>query len=151
DPRLDRVDRPALGARALEALRVRDAAACDHPVHLARPDRLLRADAVAVHDLALEEVRHRREADVRVRAHVVARWDAARERRGPEVIEEHERADHAPRGLWEDAADLERAQIVRARLGHELQHGESLAAGWRRPRGASRRGPVSAGPLSRAR
>ena len=54
DPRLDPVNRSALGARLFEPLRVRDAAARDHPVDLAGFDGLLHADAVAVHDLARE-------------------------------------------------------------------------------------------------
>ena len=56
DPGLDAVQAVALGARLLEALAVRDAAPRRHPVHLVRADRLLRADAVAVHDLAVEQV-----------------------------------------------------------------------------------------------
>jgi hypothetical protein len=60
---------------------VHDAAARGHPVHLARADHLLGAEAVAMHDLAVEEVRDRREPDVRMRAHVDAAADG--QRRGP--------------------------------------------------------------------
>src|SRR5690606_26471476 len=56
-PNLHAVEAAALAARALEALRMRDAAPGRHEVHLARADRLLRADAVAVHDLAREKIR----------------------------------------------------------------------------------------------
>src|SRR4029078_12085136 len=57
DPRLDAVHRAAFGAGALEALRMRDAAPGGHPVHLAGADRLLRAQAVAMHDLPLQPIR----------------------------------------------------------------------------------------------
>src|SRR5688572_6066285 len=70
DPGLDAVHAAALAPRALEALGMRDAAAGGHQIHLAGPDRLLGADAVAVHDLAVEEVGERGEPDVRMRAHV---------------------------------------------------------------------------------
>ena len=60
---------PHLGRRALG---MDDAAPGRHPVHLARVDRLLRAEAVAVHDLAIEQISDGGKADVRMRAHVDA-------------------------------------------------------------------------------
>ena len=54
NPGLDAVHGAALGARLLEALGMRDAAAGDHPVDLVGLDGLLHADAVAMHDLARE-------------------------------------------------------------------------------------------------
>ena len=54
DPGLDAVYPVALAARAFEALRVRDTAPSGHPVDFARPNGLLGADTVAVHDLAFE-------------------------------------------------------------------------------------------------
>src|SRR5262245_20169442 len=56
DPGLDAVHESADRARLLEALRVRDAAPRDHPVDLVGLDGLLNADAVAMHDLAREQV-----------------------------------------------------------------------------------------------
>ena len=53
-PGLETMHFPALAARALEALGVRDAAAGRHPVDLPRTNRLFRAQAVAMHDLAVE-------------------------------------------------------------------------------------------------
>src|SRR3546814_16852956 len=53
-PGLDAVRRAALAARPLDALAVGDALARGHPVDLARPDRLLRADAVALNYVAVE-------------------------------------------------------------------------------------------------
>jgi hypothetical protein len=54
------------------ALGMHDAAPGGHPVDRAGLDRLQRSEAVAMHDLALEQVRHGREVDVRVRPHVEA-------------------------------------------------------------------------------
>ena len=47
-----------------------------------------------MHDLALEQIGHRRQRDVRMRPHVdaVPRREVGR----PHVIEEDERPDHAP-------------------------------------------------------
>src|SRR3954452_11828777 len=59
DPGLHAVYPIALTARALEALRVRDAASSRHPVDLARPNGLLGADTVAMDDLTFEQVSHR--------------------------------------------------------------------------------------------
>src|SRR3712207_33116 len=57
DPGLDAVDQAAAPAyRAVETLGVADAASGGHPVHLARADDLLDAGAVAMGDLAVEQV-----------------------------------------------------------------------------------------------
>ena len=63
-----------------------DAAPGDHPVDVARRDPLHAAQAVAMDDRAVEQIRHGREADVRMRAdvHADARLDPDR----AEVIEE---------------------------------------------------------------
>src|SRR3546814_8102670 len=62
DPGLDSVHAATLRPHPLESLRVRDSPTGGHPVHLARADRLLGAHAVAVHDLAIEQVCDGREA-----------------------------------------------------------------------------------------
>ena len=73
-----------------------DAAPGRHQVHGSRLDQLAVAQAVAMHDLAFEQVGDRREADVRMRPHVDA---AARRKHGrAHVIEKHERPDHAALG-----------------------------------------------------
>src|SRR3954452_18742031 len=59
DPGLHAVYPIALAARAFQALRVRDAASSRHPVDLARPNGLLGADTVAMHDLTFEQVSYR--------------------------------------------------------------------------------------------
>jgi len=66
-----------------------------------------------MHDLALEHVGHRREVDVRVRAHVKAL--PRREARRPEVIEEDERTDRAVLRRGQQPAHDEAAEIPVAR------------------------------------
>src|SRR5712671_4377395 len=80
-------------ARRIGALGMYDAAAGGHPVHRAGPDRDGGAEAVAVHDLAVEQVGDGGEPAVRMRAYVEA--VAGLEHGRTEMIEEHERADHA--------------------------------------------------------
>ena len=95
----------ALGAGALG---MHDAAAGGHPVDLAGPDRHRGAEAVAVHDLAVEQVGDGGKADVRMRPHVESAAGAEFGR--AEMIEEHERPDHA-----------------RLRRGQRAPHGEAVA------------------------
>ena len=125
DPHLDAVHRPAFTACALEALGVRDAAARRHPVHFARTDRLLRAHAVAMHDLASEEVGERGKADVRMRTHVDAARDRRRKIHRSHVVEEHERADHAPLGEGKDSADFEAAEVAAPLRDRELDRAQA--------------------------
>ena len=66
------IGEPVARNSAPRALRVRDAAPGIHPVHIARLDRLRRAQRVAVKDLAFEQIRDGGEIDVRMRAHVEA-------------------------------------------------------------------------------
>src|SRR3546814_16297271 len=66
-PGLDAVHRTAVGPQLLEALGMGDTQARGHPVDLAGPDRLRRADAAAIPDLAIEQVSDTRKADIRMR------------------------------------------------------------------------------------
>ena len=77
------------------ALGMNDAATRGHPVDLAWTDRGGGPEAVAMHDLAVEQEGDGGEADMGMRPHVDAL--AGAELRRPEVIEEDERPDHAPR------------------------------------------------------
>ena len=92
NPRLNAVQEPAVLAHRLEAFGVSDAAARGHPVHFTGTNHLMKAETVAMDDLAREQVRDRRQANVRMRPHV----DPPRQVRGKlhrsHVIEEHERA-----------------------------------------------------------
>src|SRR5688572_335523 len=86
NPALDPVQVAAVPANLRTgALRVRDAAAGDHPVDVAGTDGLRRAQVVAVKELPSEEVRHRAQVDVRMGPYVDA--DARRLLRGADVIE----------------------------------------------------------------
>ena len=143
-PRLDAVERAAARAHVgRAALGVHDAAAGHHPVDRAGADRLRRAEAVAVHDLAVEEVGHRRERDVRMRPHVDAL--AGRELARPHVIEEDERSDEAPLDGGQEAPHGEAAEIARPSVEDE-EHGRAHAAprelrtgGWMRDSSSSAR------------
>jgi len=95
------------------AFGVNDAAPRGHPVDVARNDRLMRTEAVAVHDLAREQVRDGRQVDVRVRADVHAL--PGRQARRSEVIEEHERPDRAVARRRQQPPHDEPAQIAVAR------------------------------------
>ena len=121
-PGLDPVDAgPGSAQLGRRALRVRDPAARRHPVDVARPDRLHRAEAVAVEDLAVEEIRHRREPDVRMRPHVEPL--ARREARRPHVVEEDERPDHLLRDRRQHAPDGEAADVARVGAEEVLDRG----------------------------
>ena len=131
-PRLDAVHRAAFGARPLEALGMRDAAARGHPVHLAGADRLLGADAVAMHDLAFEQVGDGRQADVRMRPHIDGTRNPRLETNRAEVVEEDERPDHPPLGERQHASDFEAAKVAAALVDDELDH-QCLPAGTKHP------------------
>ena len=141
---------PASAQRRGRALRVDDAAARDHPVHRARPDRLHRAEAVAVQDLALVEVGERGEPDMRVRAHVEAAAGAERGR--TDVVEEDERPDHPPLDLRKHAADGEAAEILGPGFEGQVDgHGEVAGHNSRVAARGSSRGRsrfAGAGPLA---
>src|SRR6185437_1074819 len=95
---------------------MRDAATGGHPVDIARAYRLMRAQAVAMDDLALEEIGDRGKPDVRMRPHI----DAVPRRKcgRPHVIEEDERADQLARRCGQHAADGEAAEVARAGVDH---------------------------------
>src|SRR5690606_33694837 len=123
DPGLQPVQRAALAAGSLEALRMRDPAAGRHPIHLAGLDRLLGAYAVAMHDLAREEVRDRRQTDVRMRTDIDVARDPRLEDERPHVIEEDERTDHSPPRVRQHPADVEPSEAPLPTRDHELDHG----------------------------
>src|SRR6188768_2975697 len=110
-PGLYAVQRSALGARLLETFGVGDAASGDHPVHFLGLDRLLNADAVAMHDLAREQVRDGGQPDVGMRPHVDGLRKSGREMFGADVIEEDEGPDHVSACVGQYAANLESAEI----------------------------------------
>src|SRR5687767_12103561 len=89
-----------------------NAATGDHPVDLVGLDGLLHADAVAMHDLAGEQVGHRGETDVRVWADVDGFRNPGRESHWADMVEENERADHVPARVRQHASDFEPAQVA---------------------------------------
>ncbi len=109
-PGLDAMQSGAGFARGLgRALGMDDAVAGRHPVDVTRPDHLLAAEAVAVHDLALEQIGDRGQPDMRMRTHIGAL--PGRHRHRAHVIEEDERADGLSRGGRQQAAHGEIAQV----------------------------------------
>src|SRR6185295_13015609 len=110
------------------ALRMHDPAARRHPVDVARTNGLHHAEAVAVLDLAFEQISHRGKTDMRVRTHVYPLPRRKSDR--PHVIEEDEWPDHAPAAIRQDAADLETTEVALAAL-YDLRdraHSEILKA-----------------------
>src|SRR5262245_7806939 len=114
DPALQAVQGFAAAAALRgRALGMHDAAAGHHPIYCAGPNWDCGAEAVAVHDLAIEQISHGRKADMGMRPHID---NAARAKyHGPEVVEENERTDHAPPGVRQCAADLKIAEVDAAR------------------------------------
>src|SRR5512132_1829211 len=121
-PGLDIVQMVALAPRALEALRVSYAATGRHPVDLARSDRLFRANAVAVHDLAREQIGDRRQADMRMRPHVDRAGHARRHVHRTHMVEKDEGANRAPLSIWQHAPDLKPTEVAAALMDHQLDH-----------------------------
>src|SRR6185437_4593155 len=101
------MNRAAILACVLEPLRVRDAATGNHPVDFARPDSLLGRDAVAVHDLAGEQIRYGREPDVGMGTYIHAPGEARCEIDRTEMVEENEGTDHPALRIGKYPADLE--------------------------------------------
>jgi len=95
------------------ALGMGDAAARGHPVDRAGPDRLQGAEAVAVGDLAADQVSDRGEADVRMRAHVDPLPQQKLGR--THLIEKDERSDHLAARRRQRPAHLEAAEVTRPR------------------------------------
>jgi hypothetical protein len=84
----------------------------DHPVQLARADRLISPGAIPVMEVALKEVRDGAETDMRVRPNVDAL--SGQELGRPSLIEEDERPDHLPLWRRQGTTDLKAAEIARA-------------------------------------
>src|SRR4051794_16455639 len=123
NPGLDAEQTIAVGAqRRVRALRMRDAASCGHPVHVARHDGLLGAQAVPMHDRAVKQIGNCCQADMRMGADIepLAREELAR----PHLVEEDEGSDHLPLSGRQGTAHFEAAQIVRT------WHNDKLYPAW---------------------
>ena len=115
---------PGSTQRTLESLGMADAGARHHPVDLARTNALLHAGAVAMGDLAFEQVCQRREAYVGMGPHVGASRRAMLELGRSHVIEEHKGTDGAPLGEWKNAGDFKAAKIFPNRVDDHFQHAQ---------------------------
>jgi hypothetical protein len=115
-PELQPVVHVGVGLQALGlALGVHDAAPRGHPVDRAGQDLLHAAQAVAMHHRALEKIGDRRQADVRMRPHVVLGAGLLGGR--PEMVEEHEGPDRAALRRGQQAPHVEAtAQVLVVRL-----------------------------------
>src|SRR5690606_25300733 len=100
------------------ALGVGHAAPGDHPVQLAGPDDLVGPGAVAMVEVAAEQVGDGAETDVGMGPDGDAL--AGQELRRPRLVEEDEGADHLPLGRRQGAAHLEVAEIPGARNDERL-------------------------------
>jgi hypothetical protein len=101
-----------------------DAAAGGHPVDIAGADLLHGPEAVAVNDRPFEQVGHRRQVDVRMRANVHP--FAGRELRRPEVIEKQEGTDGPMRAGRQQATHEEPiTQVSLPRLDDAYHIGDS--------------------------
>src|SRR5690606_33406687 len=81
---------------------------------------LLVSEAVAVRNLAVEQVGDGRQPDVRVRAHVRLGRQAGREILRAHAVEEDEGSDHAALRERQHTAHFEAAEIAAALLDDEL-------------------------------
>ena len=97
----------------------------DHPVHRAGMDHLVGAEAVAVLELAAEEIGDGGEPDMRMRPHVDAL--AGQELRRPRLVEEDERPDHLPLRRRQRPAHLEAAEVAGARDDQRLDRVDRVA------------------------
>ena len=103
-----------------------DAPPRHHPVDVTRTNELSGAKAVAVHELAGEQVSDRREADVRVRTHVHAATAAERGR--AHVIEKDERANRLQAAGRQHAANAETAEVPRPAFEHTRHYARPAGA-----------------------
>ena len=118
-PTLQPMDRFAVFAVVgRRALGMNDAATRGHPIDLAWPDRRGGAEAVAMHDLAVEQERDGGEADMGMRPHIDTL--AGAKFRRSEMVEEDERADHAPIHVGQGATHREMAYVHAPRHDHEV-------------------------------
>src|SRR5262245_34098078 len=114
DPHLQAVDQLAVNASLWPgALGMHDAASGGHPVDLAGLDRHGGAEAVTVHDLAIEEIGYGGEADMRVWANVetIARVEFRRSK----MIEKDKWPNHAGPSGRQCTTDREVAEVHCAR------------------------------------
>src|SRR5215472_5715154 len=87
-----------------------------HPIHYARADRHHCAKTVTMNYFSLEQIRDRREVDVRMWSDINTLSDAELGR--PHLVEENEGADRLPHPRRQRTANLEAAKIAGAGYNH---------------------------------
>ena len=107
------------------ALRMHDAAPRHHQVDVAGANRLQVAERIAVQDLTLEQVGHRRQVHMGMRAHVDAL--SGREVRRPHLVEEYPRPDHVASRIRQGTAHRKTAEVGLLRLDQLLDCAARLA------------------------
>src|SRR4051794_40526125 len=105
-----------------------DAAPGRHPVHCARANGHLRAEAVAVQDFAIEQISDGRKVDVRMRAYVDAL--AQDELSGSHLVEEDKGPHHLALGAGECATHLETTKIAGTRNDHGFDQISGTGVAW---------------------
>ena len=121
DPDLLAEHRPALRLEfRRRTLRMDDAPARRHPVHVAGPDRHNVAGAVAMNHLALEQIAQRRKADMRMRPDLRAGPGAEHDR--SEMVEEDEGTDRPALRGRQRATNLEAITKIPNRWKQNLFH-----------------------------
>ena len=105
------------------------AAPCRHPVDLLGTDCLLVGQAVAMHDLACEQIGDRGEPNMRMRSNIGAAINATGDVDRPDMVEENEGAHHLAFCERQDPAYLETAAKLPSPLfDHQLDHCLSYSA-----------------------
>src|SRR5690606_9251552 len=118
---------PSQHGRVFETLAVRDAFAGGHPIHFARRYHLLHAEAVAVGNLAAEDIAHRREADMWVWQYIQAGCRRCGDGDGPTVIHEDKRTHHPPKLVGKDALYSEAfGDFGRPGRYNDIKHGKFI-------------------------
>src|SRR4030095_8438738 len=100
------------------ALRVNDAASRGHPINFTRLERLHRAEAVAMHDLAGEHVGDRCKTDMRMWAHF--KGPALNQLQWAELIKENKGTHRSAFGRWQCPHHVEAADIAAAWHNHGI-------------------------------
>ena len=90
--------------------RVHNSPPGSHPVDVARPDPLIRAETVPMDESAREQIRHRGKPDVRMGRHVHS--PSRREISGTRMIEKDERTDRGALPGRQEPVHLEGADIA---------------------------------------
>ncbi len=110
--------RPRASRLRAAPLGVHDPAPGEHPVNVAWANRLHRTEAVAVINLAVEEIGDSRELYVRMGTNVQAHPE--RQMNRSDVVEKDERSDQTPAHRRQRAAHCEAADVARPRFDDEL-------------------------------